>query len=236
MRVLGLIPARGGSRGVPRKNVRSLGGKPLIGYTIEAAREARRIDRVIVSTEDAEIASVARALGAEVPFERPSELARDETPMLPVIAHAIDAMARSGWAPDAVCLLQPTYPFRSAPEIDACIEKLETTRADCVISVHRVPHNFNPHWVYLQNPDGSLRISTGEAEPIPRRQELPPAFHRSGSVYVFRAKGVSERESIYGEHVIGHETSVESSCNIDTLDDWAEAEALIARRRDDAGS
>ncbi len=236
MRVLGLIPARGGSRGVPRKNVRALGGKPLIAYTIEAAREARRIDRVIVSTEDAEIASVARSLGAELPFDRPSELARDETPMLPVIAHAIDGMTAAGWAPDAVCLLQPTYPFRGASEIDACIEKLVSTRADCVISVHQVPHSFNPHWVYLQNPDGSLRIATGEVEPIPRRQELPPAFHRSGSVYVFRAKLVSERGSIYGERVIGHEAPLESSCNIDTLDDWAEAEALIARRRDDAGS
>lgn len=236
MRVLGLIPARGGSRGVPRKNVRLLGGKPLIGYTIEAAQDAQRIDRVIVSTEDAEIATVARTLGAEVPFDRPSELARDETPMLPVIAHAIDAMADAGWTPDAVCLLQPTFPFRSAAQIDACIEKLEATRADCVISVHNVPHNFNPHWVYFQNPDGSLRIATGEAEPIPRRQELPPAFHRSGSVYVFRANVLAERGSIYGERVIGHETSTESSCNIDTLDDWAEAEALIARRRDDAGS
>jgi len=236
VRVLGLIPARGGSRGVPRKNIRLLGGKPLIGYTIEAARDARRIDRFIVSTEDAEIASVARTLGAEVPFDRPSELARDETPMVPVIAHAIDAMTASGWAPDAVCLLQPTYPFRSASEIDACIEKLEATRADCIISVHHVPHNFNPHWVYFQSPDGSLRIATGEAEPIPRRQELPSAFHRSGSVYVFRAKVVTERGSIYGERVMGHETPVESSCNIDTLDDWAEAEALIARRRHDVRS
>lgn len=236
MRVLGLIPARGGSRGVPRKNVRLLGGKALIGYTIEAARDARHIDRIVVSTEDAEIAAVARSLGAEVPFERPSELARDETPMLPVIAHAIETVAAAGWAPDAVCLLQPTYPFRSATEIDACIEKLEATRADCVISVHRVPHSFNPHWVYFQNPDGSLRIATGESEPIARRQELPPAFHRSGSVYVSRANVVVKHGSMYGERVVGHETPANSSCNIDTLNDWAEAEAVIAGRRDDVGS
>lgn len=236
MRVLGLIPARGGSRGVPRKNVRLLGGKALIAYTIEAARDAHHIDRVVVSTEDEEIAAVARSLGAEVPFERPSELARDETPMLPVIAHAIETVAATGWAPDAVCLLQPTYPFRRATEIDACIEKLEATGADCVISVHRVPHSFNPHWVYFKNPDGSLRIATGETDPIPRRQELPPAFHRSGSVYVSRTNVVTEHRSLYGERVVGHEASADSSCNIDTLHDWAEAEALIAGRGDDVGS
>lgn len=228
MRVLGLIPARGGSKGVPRKNVRELGGKPLIGHTIDAALAATRVDRVLVSTEDAEIASVARSLGADVPFLRPDSLAEDATPMLPVLVHAIESLSAEGWMPDALCLLQPTFPFRRAEDIDACIEMFEARNVDCVISVHRVPHQFNPHWVYLKGPDGDLHLSTGEAEPIPRRQELPAAFHRSGAVYVSRAPLILERGTLYGDRVLGYETPADRSCNIDTLEDWARAEALVA--------
>ncbi|NNE19740.1 MAG: acylneuraminate cytidylyltransferase family protein, partial [Myxococcales bacterium] len=217
MRVLGLIPARGGSKGVPRKNVRLLGGKALIGYTIEAALQARRVDRVLVSTEDAEIASVSKNFGSEVPFLRPASLAQDDSPMLPVITHAIEAVSAEGWVPDVLCLLQPTFPFRRPEEIDACIEALEAQAADCVISVHRVPAHFNPHWVYFERPDGSLQLSTGESEPIPRRQALPPAFYRSGAVYVSRAAAITKRGSLYGDRVVGYETPAESSCNIDTM-------------------
>lgn len=230
MRVLGLIPARGGSKGVPRKNVRPLGGKPLIGYTIDAARKAVRVDRVLVSTEDAEIASVSKSLGAEVPFLRPASLAQDDTPMLPVVEHALDAVIAEGWTPDALCLLQPTFPFRRPEDVDACIESLESQAADCVISVHRVPAHFNPHWVYFERPDGSLKLSMGESEPIPRRQALPPAFHRSGAVYVSRVSTITEHGSLYGSRVVGHETPTEEICNIDTMDDWERAEALVAQR------
>ncbi len=234
MRVLGLIPARGGSKGVPRKNVRPLGGKPLIGYSIDAALEAKRVDRVLVSTEDEEIASISKSLGAEVPFLRPALLAQDEIPMLPVIVHAIEAVIAEGWVPDALCLLQPTFPFRRPEDIDACIEALEAQAADCVISVHRVPAHFNPHWVYFERPDGSLQLSTGESQPIPRRQELPAAFHRSGAVYVSRVETITEQGSLYGDRLFGYETGSESSCNIDTMDDWARAEALVATRGDHA--
>ncbi|MGB8329375.1 MAG: acylneuraminate cytidylyltransferase family protein [Polyangiales bacterium] len=234
MRVLGLIPARGGSKGVPRKNIRTLGGKPLIGHTIDAARDAIRIDRIVVSTEDAEIASISKSLGADVPFLRPKSLARDETPMLPVIVHAIEALIAGGWTPEAVCLLQPTFPFRRPEDIDACIEALEARGADCVVSIHRVPHQFNPHWVYFEQRDGTLRLSTGEAEPIPRRQELPAAFHRSGSVYVSRVATIIDQGSLYGERVVGYETQTESSCNIDTIEDWEQAEALMSKRGSDA--
>jgi CMP-N,N'-diacetyllegionaminic acid synthase len=234
MRVLGLIPARGGSKGVPRKNVRELGGKPLIGHTIDAARNAKRIDRIVVSTEDQEIAAKSKSLGAEVPFLRPAELAEDDTPMLPVIVHALQAVAADGWEADAVCLLQPTFPFRRPRDIDHCIDALEAQRADCVISVHRVPHHYNPHWVYFEQPDGSLQLSTGESEPIPRRQELPPAFHRSGAVYVTRASVVTEARSLYGDRVVGYETPADTACNIDTIADWARAEALLAELENDA--
>ncbi len=227
MRVLGLIPARGGSQGVPRKNVRPLAGTPLIGYTINAALDALRVDRVVVSTDDGEIAETARSLGAEVPFMRPSTLAQNDTPMLPVIVHALRSLQAEGWKAEAVCLLQPTFPFRRADEIDACVDAFESQVADCLISVHRVPHQFNPHWVFLENPDKSLVLATGEQEPIPRRQELPSAFHRSGAVYVSRANVILGQGSLYGERVIGYETPADTACNIDTMDDWARAEAMI---------
>jgi CMP-N-acetylneuraminic acid synthetase len=231
MRVLGLIAARGGSQGIPRKNIRTLAGRPLIAYTIGAARKATRIDRVVVSTEDEEIASVASSLGAEVPFMRPSSLAQNETPTLPVISHAIETLSEAGWTPDVVCLLQPTFPFRNAQHIDACIETLHAERADSVVSVHRVPHEFNPHWVYFQGPDGALLLSTGELEPISRRQDLPPAFHRSGSVYVCRAGVILESGSLYGKRVVGYETPAKYACNLDTMRDWAKAEALAEHWR-----
>ncbi len=230
MRVLALIPARGGSKGVPRKNIRTLGGKPLIGHTIDAARKTKRIERVVVSTEDDEIAEVAVSLGAEVPFLRPTRLAQDDTPMFPVVVHALEAVIAGGWTPDAVCLLQPTFPFRRPEDIDACIDALEALRADCVISVHRVPDDFNPHWVYFERADGSLQLSTGESEPIPRRQELPSAFHRSGAVYVSRTSTITGHGSLYGDRVVGYETTTESSCNIDTPEDWNRAEALVVRQ------
>jgi N-acylneuraminate cytidylyltransferase len=167
---------------------------------------------------------------------RPDSLARDETPMLPVLVHALEAVIADGWTPDAVCLLQPTFPFRRSPDIDACIDALDAKQADSVISVHRVPHQFNPHWVYLEGPGGSLRLSTGESEPIARRQELPAAFHRSGSVYVSRTRTIIERGSIYGDRVVGYETAAASRCNIDTMEDWAEAEKLVREWGQDATS
>jgi CMP-N-acetylneuraminic acid synthetase len=230
MRTLALIPARGGSRGVPRKNVRPLLGRPLIAYTIDAARAARTLARVVVSTEDAEIAAVAAACGAEVPFHRPAALAADETPMLPVVQHALRALAARDDIYDAVCLLQPSAPLRTAREIDACVALLAASDADAVVSVRAVPNEHNPHWVYFRAPNGALRLAMGDAEPIARRQALPPAFHRDGAVYVTRAAVVLEGGSLYGARCLGHECRSAGRVNIDTMDDWRRAERLLRRR------
>jgi CMP-N-acetylneuraminic acid synthetase len=227
MRVLGLIPARGGSKGVPRKNVRPLCGKPLLAYTAESALAARTLARVVLSTEDEEIACIGRELGLDVPFMRPLELARDDTPMLPVVQHAVRTLEESGDRCDAICLLQPTNPLRRAEDIDACIAELERTGADAVVTVLPVPAEHNPHWVYFVSGDGMLRLSTGEATPIPRRQELPPAYHREGSVYVTRRDTLMERDSLYGDRVAGYAMEPARSVNIDDLEDWARAEQLI---------
>lgn len=234
MRVLGLIPARGGSKGVPRKNVRPLGGRPLLAYTADAALASRRLSRVALSTEDQEIAEAGRRCGLEAPFLRPAELARDETPMLPVVQHALSWMAEHGDLFDAVCLLQPTNPFRRPEDIDVCIDLLERSGADSVITVLPVPAEFNPHWVYFRSATGELRLATGESVPLPRRQDLPSAFHREGSVYVTRTSVVLERSSLYGDRVLGLPLDPAACVNIDTPGDWERAEALLARAREGA--
>lgn len=228
MFVLGLIPARGGSKGVPGKNIRLLCGKPLLQYTAEAALAAHLLSWVVLSTDSEEIAEVGESCGLEVPFLRPLELAEDHTPMLPVIQHAVHWIESQGERFDAVCLLQPTNPLRRPEDIDACIELLETTDADAVVTIIPVPAEHNPHWVYFQNGSGLLRLSTGEAAPIPRRQELPPAFHREGSVYVTRRDVLMEGNSLYGTRLAGYPIDADRSVNIDGPEDWARAETLIA--------
>ncbi len=228
MRVLGVVPARGGSKGVPGKNIRLLGGKPLLQYTAEAALGSRLLSRVILSTEDEEIAKVGVECGLEVPFFRPARLAEDDTPMLPVVHHAVSSMEDQGELFDAICLLQPTNPFRRSEDIDACIHLLETTNADAVVTVLPVPEEHNPHWVYFVDESGLLRLSTGEVSPITRRQELPPAYHREGSVYVTRRDVLMKENSLYGRRLVGHCIEQESSVNIDRVSDWVRAEELVA--------
>src|SRR5258705_3977965 len=160
--VLGLIPARGGSKGVPGKNIRPLCGKPLLQYTAEAALVARHLSRVILSTDDEEIARVGERCGLQVPFLRPAQLAQDQTSMLPVVQHALTWLESCGERFSAVCLLQPTNPLRRSEDIDGCIELFVREDADAVVTVLTVPHEHNPHWVYFRRDDGTLQISTGE--------------------------------------------------------------------------
>ena len=226
-----MIPARGGSKGIPRKNIKLLAGKPLLQYTAEAALSAKRLARVILSTEDTEIAEVGRRCGLEVPFMRPKELAQDDTPTLPVLQHAVRALENLGERYDAICLLQPTAPLRQPQDIDACIALMAETNADCVLTMLPVPAEHNPHWVYFRDDQGFLRLSTGEAAPIPRRQLLPPAFHREGSVYVTRRDVLMDQNSLYGTKVAGYLLDASRSVNLDTMDDWARAEAMLGAKR-----
>jgi CMP-N,N'-diacetyllegionaminic acid synthase len=228
MRTLGLIPARGGSKSIPRKNIRLLCGKPLLQYTAEAVLKARRLGRVILSTEDEEIARIGRECGLDVPFIRPVELARDTTPMLPVVQHAVQYLEMAGERFDAICILQPTVPLRPPGVIDACIEMFEKNGADTVITILPVPHQYNPHWVYFEAGDGSLHLSTGEDTPT-RRQDLPPAFSREGSVYVVRRDVIMELGSLYGKRMLGFLIDPERSVNIDSPEDWSRAESLLSK-------
>lgn len=210
---------------MPRKNARLLGGKPLIVYSIEAALSSQQLAAVVVSTDDTEIADIARQAGAEVPFMRPAELATDNAPTLGVVQHTLTTLAEQGRHFDAVCLLQPTVPFRSAADIDAAVAKFAASDADSVVSMREVPHQFNPHWTFEENDaSGTLRIATGDAALITRRQNLPAAWYRDGAIYCTTSTVVLHQNSLYGKRMIGYQCQQSPNINIDTEADWLAAE------------
>jgi len=236
VRTLGVVPARSGSKRIPRKNVRLLSGRPLLAYTAEAALQARRLTSVILSTDDDAIAEIGRECGLDVPFVRPPELALDGTPMLDVVRHAVQMMEGLGEVFDAICLLQPTTPLRRPADIDACIALLEQSSADAVVTVLPVPTAYNPCWVYFRDPRGFLQLSTGGRDPIAGRHDLPPAFHREGSVYVTRRQVVLQQGSLYGERVLGYPLDPKECVNIDDPEDWKRAARLLRTRRARGGA
>jgi CMP-N,N'-diacetyllegionaminic acid synthase len=226
MKILGIIPARGGSKGVPGKNIKILGNKPLIAYTIESAKESLLSD-IIVSTDSEEIAAIAREYGATVPFIRPAALATDSAKSIDVVIHAVEEMQKLGKQYDAVVLLQPTNPFRPEGFIDKAITLFNEKKCDALVSVLPVPHEYNPHWVFEPDANGYLHIATGDATIIPRRQELPKAFYRDGSIYITRTEVLLSQQSFYGETLSYIEADPALHVNIDTLEDWALAEKLF---------
>ena len=218
--VLGIVPARGGSKGIARKNIRLLGGKPLLAYTAAAARQSRSLSRVLLSTDDSAIAEIGKACGFEVPFLRPTELAQDATPMIDVILHAIRWVESQGQHYDAVCLLQPTSPLRTAQTIDRCVASLWQRNVDTVISVRPVPTEYNPNWVFFEGADGLLQPSIGDREIVPSRQLLPPAYHRDGSVFAARTETILNCGSLYGAKVLGIVSPEEEAFDLDTEEQW----------------
>lgn len=225
MKILGLIPARGGSKGVPNKNIKLLAGKPLIAHTIASAKASSALAQTIVSTDSESIAAVASEFGLQPPFLRPGSLAQDHSTSLEVVQHALSFYEDQGVFFDAVCLLQPTSPFRETGFIDRAIEAFITSGADSLVSVLPVPHEYNPHWVFEPGPDGLLHIATGDEKIIPRRQALPPAFHRDGSVYIAKAE-VVKNGSLFGRRIAYCESNPALYVNIDTPNDWAMAETM----------
>jgi CMP-N-acetylneuraminic acid synthetase len=229
MKILGIIPARGGSKGVPRKNIKSLAGKPLIQYTSDIAIESTLIDTLMLSSDDDEIIEVAKSIGIDVPFKRPASLALDTTPTLPVIINVLEYYKNRGQEFDAVCLLQATSPFRTLEFLNNAIKTFIKKDTDSLFSVQQVPHEYNPHWVFEVNENDTLEIATGENEIITRRQSLPKAYHRDGSIYITKTSVISDQNSLYGKSISYIESPKEWYVNIDTLDDWKKAEVIISK-------
>jgi len=227
MRILAIIPARGGSKGVPGKNIKLLGGKPLLAYTSEIALQSKLLKEVIVSTEDLQIIEAAKRLNIKVPFTRPMELAQDNTPTIDVIIHALEWYKKQGVLFDAVCLLQATSPFRTVAFLDKAIMTFIEKGCDSLVSVQKVPHEYNPHWTFEVNTDGNLKIATGENQIISRRQELPIAYHRDGSIYITKTEVLLAAHSLYGQSISFIESDPDFYVNIDTLQDWEKAKEII---------
>jgi CMP-N-acetylneuraminic acid synthetase len=229
LEALGIIPARGGSKSVPRKNLYPLAGRPLIAHTILGARRAKSLGRLIVSTDDPEIAAVARAYGAEVPFLRPADIAADDTPDLPVFLHALAMLdASEGYRPDVIVHLRPTQPFRTAREIDEVVALLEATGADCVKSVRLVSEH--PYKMYRRHGDRLVpyvdtpeRRRTGPDVP---RQSLEPVYLSAGVVDAMRRE-VIEGGSTEGRTVVPYLVDVARYVNLDSARDFVLAEALF---------
>jgi CMP-N,N'-diacetyllegionaminic acid synthase len=227
MRILAIIPARGGSKGVPFKNIKILNGKPLLAYTSEIALQSTYLTDVILSSDDFQIIEVAKQWGIQVPFIRPEELAQDTTPTIDVIIHALEWYDKQDISFDAVCVLQVTSPFRTVAFLDDAIQKFIASNCDSLVSVQKVPHEYNPHWTFEVNSEGNLKITTGEEKIIGRRQELPIAYHRDGSIYITKTEVLLHQHSLYGKKITFTESPPEFYINIDTLQDWEKAEKMI---------
>ena len=228
--VLGLVPARGGSKGVPGKNVRPLAGSTLLEYTSRAARESGVLDRVILSTDAPEIADAGRRAGLEVPFMRPASLAADDTPMLPVIEHALAETAKHGWVPSIIVLLQPTSPLRRPDHIRDAVNLLRETNADSVVTVVEIPRHLSPDYV-MRIDGGRLKPFLPGGQRITRRQDARPAYSRDGTVYAFRRSTLERWGGIYGDDCRPLLIDVRESLSIDTQDDWEQAERVLTAGR-----
>lgn len=226
MSCLCLIPARGGSKGIPRKNVRLFAGKPLIQWTIEAALQSLVCDRVVVSTEDDEIAEIAARAGAEVPFQRPADLALDESTTTDVVFSALDWFGQhQRWTPENLLLLQPTSPLCQAEDLRGAAELLHSSGVDAVVSIREVQEN--PYWMQTSDAAGRLRSLLPSPASL-RRQDLPPVYLLNGAIYLIRTAALRQHRTFSPPNTLGYLMPLERSVDIDDESDWQRGELLAA--------
>ncbi|WP_263810685.1 cytidylyltransferase domain-containing protein [Salinibacter pepae] len=221
--VLGVILARGGSKGLPRKNVRDLAGKPLIAWTIEAGHESEDLDRLILSSDDKEIMTVGEEYGCEVPFRRPDEFARDDTPSIDALLHAVDQVESYEY----IVLLQPTSPLRTADDIDATIACCHRNGGTACVTVTET--DKPPQWMYTLGENNRLDPVMDRDEAITRRQEATTTYIPNGAVYVAGTTCLREHETFYTDATIGHPMPLERSVDVDTALDLAWCDVLLER-------
>ena len=224
--VLGIIPARGGSKGVPRKNIRKVAGRPLIAYTIEAAHASKLLTRCIVSTDDQETVDISASLGCEV-INRPTELAQDDTPTFDVVKQIFDVFESQGESFEYGLVLQPTSPLRTGLDIDSALQDLFHSDADSVVGVYQVS-DHHPARMYRME-DGFL-VSFDETFATTRRQDLPPVYHRNGAIYAFRRRLLNEG-TLLGNRIIPYIMPEDQSLNIDHEHDLVLAEHILSRKK-----
>lgn len=228
MYVLGVIPARGGSKSVPRKNIRLLADKPLIAYTIETAQNCKMLNRTVVSTDDEEIADIAKKYGGDVPFMRPKDLALDVTPMFPVLQHAVSFIEKNENVPvDVIVLLDPTSPSRRIEDIEECIQKLERENVDSVVTICEVDHN--PYFVMMELDGDRLVPLIKSDKVITRRQDAPIVYRLNAAVYAIKRDVLMNADKIITDNTLAVIMPTERSIHIDHEIDFEFAEYLLEK-------
>lgn len=230
-KVLGIIPARGGSKGIIKKNMKMLNGKPLIDYTIVAAEKSELLDKFIVSTDDKEILEYCKQRGVSAPFIRPDEFSTDTASSVDVVIHAIDYFEKNGIFYDSVMLLQPTTPFRSSELIDRSIRCFYKKSLTSIVSVVDVGAN-HPHRMYSMDRNDALEPLINTNDPMMARQSLPRFYIRSGDIYMISISELKKNGSLIGSKPHGLEVDVLNAVNIDTPLDFFVAESLLSESCD----
>lgn len=227
-RVLAIVPARKGSKGLPLKNIRPLAGKPLLAWPIAAARASRHVDRVIISTDDQGFADIAVAHGADAPFLRPAELASDTAPSIGFILHAVETLAEAGEAYDYVVLLEPTSPLTEGSDVDAALEQLVAADADAIVGVSRLEAT-HPAFAVRKAEDGAITpyaaASFGE---LPRRQDIEPLFVLDGALYISTVEALRRERGFCHARTLGYETARHKAHEVDDLVDFICIEAIAS--------
>ncbi|MCX6360316.1 MAG: acylneuraminate cytidylyltransferase family protein [Armatimonadetes bacterium] len=227
MRVLGIVTARGGSKGIPHKNIAPVAGRPLLAYTAQAALASSALSRTVLSTDDEAIAEVGRACGLDVPFMRPPELARDDTPTIPVLQDAVRRLEARGDRYDAILTLQPTNPLRLPSDIDGAADLLERAGADSVISFVDTGERHPARMKFIDSDGRVVDPPFAEAFEGQRRQDLPKLYLRDGSIYLTRRDVLMERGSLKGDDCRAWLMPEDRSCNVDTPFDLFLVEQLL---------
>lgn len=227
-KVVVIIPARGGSKRLPGKNIRPLNGMPLIGYSITAAHQARSVQRVIVTTDSAEIASVAKKFGAEIPFMRPKKLASDTAKTIDVLLHAVHFLEKTDERPDIIVLLQPTSPFSQSLDIERAIKTLQTTKTNCCVSMCLVSER--PEWMFTIRKNRAQPFMGSRGLQL-RSQDLPELYTLNGAIYVIRTNFLMRRKKIIDPKSLSSIIMPrERSIDIDTKQDFMMAQSMIKKQ------
>ncbi|HDK7167351.1 TPA: acylneuraminate cytidylyltransferase family protein [Clostridium botulinum] len=229
MNILGLIPARGGSKGLPGKNIRNLNGKPLIEYAINEAKKSKYMDRLIVSTNDYGIAKICEELGAEIPFMRPNKLAQDNSKVIDTYIYTLNKLKEEfNYIVDILVIIQPTSPLRTVHHIDSCIELFFNKNADSVVTVCEVEHS--PYWYKVLNKENKIESFIEYENSNDNRQQLPKVYRPNGAVYVFKKDLIINKKSYYTDKSYGYIMKNEDSIDIDSIIDFKFAEFLIKEK------
>lgn len=233
-KILAIVPARSGSKGLPGKNIRRLCGKPLMGWPICAALESNYVDRVIVSTDSDEFARVGRSLGAETPFLRPTEFASDTAPTAAVVLHALDWFESRGESFDYVMVLEPTSPLTEAYDIDHALERLEEDRtgAESIVGVAEAEMTHPKYCVHLSDREYIESMDGESLSNLPRRQDLQPAYFFDGTLYISKVSAFKEKKAFYHEKTLAYQVPKWKSYDVDCLTDFICVEAIMKNREE----